>query len=157
MSCRLSPQNVPETNWNPPSEHLKTAPEYLFEHSRRTKSGCHSVHFHPPYAYSVPKAMRRKYRLTDKKKARKLLHITFCPTWTSRESRISHLPPRHGQKTQPCTSRIVKLTKWNIPLHAFTKRPTSPWFSILFCNFALITVKSEKYGKIHQSLYRCRF
>ena len=116
-----------------------------------------NIYFHPPYAYSVPKAMRRKYRLTDKKKARKLLHITFCPTWTSRESRISHLPPRHGQKTQPCTSGFVKLTKWNIPLHAFTKRPTSPWFSILFCNFALITVKSEKYGKIHQSLYRCRF
>lgn len=74
-------------------------------------------------------------------------------------ARIPHFFPaaRHGQKTQPCTSGIVKLTKWHIPFHTFTKRETSPWFSILFCNFALITVKSEKYGKIHQSLYRCRF
>ena len=140
-----------------PGNELKSSIRTPENRTGRTKSGCHSVHFHPPHAYSVPKAMRGKRRLSDRKKAGKLLHITFCPTWTSRESRISPLPPRHGQKTQPCTSGIVKLTKWHIPFHTFTKRETSPWFSILFCNFALITVKSEKYGKIHQSLYRCRF
>ena len=74
-------------------------------------------------------------------------------------ARILHFSPTATTRTKNAAMHIrnCQIDKVDIPLHAFTKRPTSPWFSILFCNFALITVKSEKYGKIHQSLYRRRF
>ena len=43
------------------------------------------------------------------------------------------------------------------PPQGVDKKTNIPLVFNSFLYFALITVKSEKYGKIHQSLYRCRF
>lgn len=74
-------------------------------------------------------------------------------------ARIPHFSPTATTRTKNAAMHIrnCQIDKVAHSLPHLHKKRNIPLVFNSFCNFALITVKSEKYGKIHQSLYRCRF